>query len=166
MLGTHWYSSMGAINSTRQPGPGGGVNVLASLARYRRPIWITEADRSWGSAPAPPPPVSPTRQRAGREPSPAGEAAQAQYLETALAGYAELATAEPLLQAVIIYELLDQPAFQSLPPPANREGFFGLVEVKNSSTGDGWRWEVGRRKPAFHAVAAFNKAQATQMKTR
>lgn len=51
VLGTHWYSSMGAINCTRQPGPGGGVNVLAMLARYKRPIWITEADRSGGSVP-------------------------------------------------------------------------------------------------------------------
>lgn len=33
-----------------------------------------------------------------------GEAAQAQYLETALLGYTELALAEPLLQAVIICE--------------------------------------------------------------
>jgi hypothetical protein len=113
ILAWHWYSEMGDMAKVR-----GSLDLLQVLSAFRRPLWITEINRRDGS-------------KGGQD------AAMADYLRTDVARLAS----HRAVEAVFIYELLDQPYFG-----AEGESDYGLVTVERSHEG---RWRTGRKKAAF-----------------
>jgi hypothetical protein len=102
----------------------GNFNLLEHLKRFGRPIWLTELNHRGGSL--------------GNK-----HAEQAEYLVK----LARQLRATPGVEAMFVYELLDEPYFG----PNNPESHYGLVELLRGSDG---LWKIGRRKPAFGALQA------------
>lgn len=115
ILAWHWYSEMGDIHRA------GGQDFLDRLRKFGKPIWITEINRRGGSLGNP--------------------QEQADYLARTAR---QLATS-PGVQAMFVYELLDEPYFG----PTNPESHYGLVELHKGAAG---QWQIGQRKPAFQAI--------------
>ncbi len=118
ILSWHWYSEMGDIARAH-----GNDNLLAELARFGKPIWITEWNRRGGSLGA------------------SGEAEQADYLRQSLLRFRELAAEYPL-EAVFVYELFDEPYFG----PHNPESHYGLIRLEKNEHG---LWTPAQPKPAL-----------------
>ena len=147
-----WYSDMGDLDNTSscipaagcsRPGP--GMNPLEKLLTYNQSIWIGEMNRKSGSVLCDGPSPGCRTTTALTQ--------QAQYL---LELIKQLAQKHPQLEAVFVYELLDQPmidgaACGKLKGSLCGEGHYGLVEVKRSGAG----WLVGQKKPAWDAVHQF-----------
>jgi hypothetical protein len=119
ILGWHWYSEMGDPAKAN-----GSFNLLEHLKRFGRPIWFTELSHRGGSL--------------GNK-----RTEQAQYLVK----LARQLRATPGVEAMFVYELLDEPYFGL----DNPESHYGLVEILRGNNG---LWQVGRRKPAFGALRA------------
>jgi len=119
ILGWHWYSEMGDPAKAN-----GNINLPEHLKRFGRPIWFTELNHRGGSL--------------GKK-----HAEQAEYLVK----LARQLRATPGVEAMFVYELLDEPYFG----PNNPESHYGLVELLRGSNG---LWQIGRRKPAFGALRA------------
>ena len=114
ILAWHWYSAMGDMTHVQ-----GKLDLVARLAGYGKPLWITEINRQGGSMNG-------------------GEREQADYVGKAAAQL----RGNPAIAALFIYELLDEPYFG----PHNIESYCGLVEVaRNNHRG----WQVVRKKQAF-----------------
>ena len=120
ILGWHWYSEMGDPANTS-----GGFNLLAHLKGFGKPIWFTELNRRGGSL-------------RGKH------AEQAEYLLK----LGRQLRASPGVEAMFVYELLDEPYFG----PDNPESHYGLAELLRG--GDGL-WQIGPRKPAFGALRSL-----------
>lgn len=106
ITGTHWYSDQGSITNVG----GGGVNSLEILARFNKPIWVTEFNARPGSM---------------------GEQAEAQWLTKTMADWDALAS-KYNVQAAHIYELLDQPEMGSSP-----EARYGLYTATGTYKASG-----------------------------
>jgi hypothetical protein len=119
ILGWHWYSEMGDPAKANS-----NINLPEHLKRFGRPIWFTELNYRGGSL--------------GNK-----HAEQADYLVK----LARQLRATPGVEAMFVYELLDEPYFG----PDNPESHYGLVELQRGSDG---QWQIGRRKPGFSALRA------------
>jgi hypothetical protein len=115
ILAWHWYSDMGDITKVN-----GNCNLIDILRRFGKPIWITEANRRDGSM-------------NGKE------AEQAEHLKKIALQWKNIHD----IQAVFVYELLDEPYFGN-----DGEAFYGFVEIVKNAEG---KWQVGRKKPAIEA---------------
>ena len=126
ILGWHWYSEMGDITSAA------GVNALAKITAFGKPIWINEYNRRGGNG------------------GDKGEAEQAAALTAMTRTFAGLSAAYPI-RALMAYELLDEPYFG----PDNPESHYGLVGLRKDAAG---RWEPAAEHPAFSALAQEYRA--------
>jgi hypothetical protein len=124
ILSWHWYSEMGDMTAVQ-----GRLNLVERLHRYGKPLWITEVNRRNGSKGA-------------------KEAAEAGYMSRDIARLA----ANPGIDALFIYELLDEPYFGP-----DGESDYGLVSMKQDHDG---RWQIAGKKKAFAAYQAVIKAGA------
>jgi hypothetical protein len=124
ILSWHWYSEMGDMTAVQ-----GRLNLVERLHRYGKPLWITEVNRRNGSKGA-------------------KEADEAGYMSRDIARLA----ANPGIDAVFIYELLDEPYFGP-----DGESDYGLVTMKQDHDG---RWQIAGKKKAFAAYQAVIKASA------
>lgn len=131
ILSWHWYSEMGDIAAVR-----GNFNLLARLASFGKPIWITEMNRRGGSL--------------GDE----GERLQAEYLT----GTIQQMSRQNAIRAVFVYELLDEPQFG----PDNPESHYGLVRVEKREG----RWRVGSLKQAFHRLRVLARGRSATSEHR
>ena len=102
VLAWHWYSEMGDMTRVQ-----GKLDLVGRLARFGKPLWLTEINRRDGS-------------RGGREAEEAG------YLSTALAGL----RANPAVRGLFVYELLDEPYFGE-----GGESRYGLAEIARGPDG-------------------------------
>lgn len=140
-IGTAGWGHVGAFERMQQDGIKWDISVwhiygqdpewaFKELARYGRPIWVTEFNNPLGS------------QR--------GEEQQADGLKQAMIRLREL-QADYDVEAAHIYELLDEtywaPSF---------EAHMGLVRL--NATGDGG-WAIGEPKPAYGAVRGIIRGE-------
>jgi hypothetical protein len=102
ILAWHWYSEMGDITRVQ-----GTLDLVGYLARYGKPLWLTEAGLRGGSA-------------GGRDRELADYVAQA----------AARMGANPGVGGFFVYELLDEPYFGEA-----GESHYGLVEVARDRAG-------------------------------
>ncbi|RYD35089.1 MAG: hypothetical protein EOP87_07965 [Verrucomicrobiaceae bacterium] len=117
ILAWHWYSEMGDITAASDR----KIDVIRLLKdRYGKPIWITEINRRDGS-------------KGGMERE------QAEYI----AGPVAKLAAHPDVEAIFLYELLDEPYFGE-----SGESDYGLVTVEKGSG----KWKPADRKPGFGAL--------------
>lgn len=141
-VGTAGWGHLGAFARMKTDGIEWDISVwhmygqnpewaFKELAKYQRPIWVTEFNHPGGSHD--------------------GKEAQAQGLTRAMAQLADLQGTYPV-EAAHIYELMDEPYWQGY------EAHMGLVEMKQDEQG---RWAPGERKPAYEAVKAFVAPEAT-----
>jgi hypothetical protein len=126
ILGWHWYSEMGDITSAA------GVNALARITAFGKPIWINEYNRRGGNG------------------GDKGEAEQATVLAAMTQQFAALSATYPI-RALMAYELLDEPYFG----PDNPESHYGLVGLRKDAAG---RWEPAAEHPVFAALAKEYRA--------
>jgi hypothetical protein len=131
ILGWHWYSEMGDMTKVR-----GTFDLLARLRSYGKPIWITEINRRGGSM-------------GGKEEE------QAAYLS----GAARQLSALPGVEALFVYELLDEPYFGA----DNPESHYGLVGLAKGTDG---RWRTGWQKMAFSTLRQIMTKGEGQKTTR
>ncbi|HWZ96011.1 MAG TPA: glycosyl hydrolase [Opitutaceae bacterium] len=122
ILSWHWYSEMGDMTAVQ-----GRLNLVERLHRYGKPLWITEVNRRDGSKGA-------------------KEAEASAYMSGEIARLA----ANPGIDGLFIYELLDEPYFGP-----DGESDYGLVTLKQDHDG---RWQIARRKKAFAAYQAMIRA--------
>ncbi|MDD5323652.1 MAG: CARDB domain-containing protein [Methylococcales bacterium] len=101
IIGIDWYSDMGDITNVR----GRGFDLVSYIkTHFGKPLWITEANRKYGSMNG-------------------NEAAQATYLSQTAQAMAK----NPDVDAFIAYELFDEPGL-----PDVNEHNYGLVKFKQS----------------------------------
>jgi hypothetical protein len=100
--------------------------AFEQIARFERPIWVTEFNNPYGSQP--------------------GETQQAEGVVRTMKRLSELED-EFGIEAAFIYELLDEPYWAP-----SFEAEMGLVTLTEREDGS---WETGARKPAFTAVRSF-----------
>jgi hypothetical protein len=96
ILAWHWYSEMGDLTHV-----GGRFDLVAYLARFGKPLWLTEINLRNGSA-------------AGRDRE------LAEFMTQAISKIG----ANPGIGGLFVYELLDEPYFGE-----NGESHYGLVET-------------------------------------
>jgi hypothetical protein len=146
----HWYSEMGDLNNSTGP----HVDVFQHLVDLGKPIWLTELNRRGGSGSYPPP-------------QPPSEKLQAEWLTHELSLLHNLSLAQPLLQAVMIYELYDQmdidhnislTCFDEAKDP---EACYGLVRVNwtQTSSPPSSTFTPSGRKLAWEAVHTWVQHQ-------
>ena len=129
IVGYHWYSHMGSLESSRPDESGLGVNVLAELAKMGMPIWITESNRWTGTIDG-------------------NEKAQADDVVGFAKQMASLSS-KYNIQAVIFYELCDEHYFDI----NDFEAHMGLVNVfKDAASGS---WFIGAPKLAYIGLKEF-----------
>jgi hypothetical protein len=102
ILAWHWYSEMGDMTRVK-----GRLDLVAYLARFGKPLWLTEINRRDGS-------------RGGRERE------EADFISVSVARL----RAHPGVRGVFIYELLDEPYFG-----ASGESAYGLVGLARGPEG-------------------------------
>jgi hypothetical protein len=119
ILAWHWYSGMGDMTKVQ-----GKFDLLARLAGYGKPLWITEINRNDGSMDG-------------------QEKEQAEYVGRA----ATQLHSNPAIAALFIYELLDEPYFGQ----KNAEAHYGLVKIVRNKKN---MWQVERNKEAFEVLKA------------
>jgi hypothetical protein len=144
-IGTAGWGHVGAFDRLLADGVGWDVSVwhlygettdlawaLDHLARFGKPVWITEINADGGDA--------------------KGEAEQAATLERMLARIRALAPAGRV-EAAFFYELLDEPYWSGV------EAHMGAATLERDGAG-GWR--IGRRKPVFDVLRAAAGGQAAR----
>lgn len=100
ILGLHWYSDMGDLNNAK-----GNGDVLAIMASFGKPVWITEINRrngSWNNG------------------SNSGESDQVNWINR----YICQLNQRQYVGAFFVYELFDEPVFASTDPA---ESAYGIV---------------------------------------
>ena len=102
-----WYSDMGDLDNTSSclfgnKRCGAGVSVFQKLLSYNKSIWIGELNRRCGSVLCDDPQVPQCRNATALQ-------QEADYLSHELNLLRQLAVAHPQLEAVFVYQLLDQP---------------------------------------------------------
>jgi hypothetical protein len=133
-IGTAGWGHVGAFERIHNDGIKWDISVwhtygedpewaFEKIARYNRPIWVTEFNNPYGS------------QRSERQ--------QAEGLKQAMARLQEL-QGRYKVEAAHIYELLDETYWAP-----SYEAFMGLVRLKVTDKGG---WTTGEPKPAYFAV--------------
>jgi hypothetical protein len=102
ILAWHWYSEMGDMTRVE-----GKLDLVAYLARFGKPLWLTEINRRDGS-------------RGGRDRE------EADFISVSVARL----RANPAVRGVFVYELLDEPYFG-----ASGESAYGLVGLDRGPEG-------------------------------
>jgi hypothetical protein len=125
VLAWHWYSEMGDMTRVQ-----GKLDLLARLARFGKPLWLTETNRRDGSL-------------GGRE----GE--EARYISADLARL----RADPRVGGIFAYELLDEPYFGE-----SGESHYGLAEVERGPDGRWAVGRRKPAFLSFRALAAADQA--------
>jgi len=121
ILSWHWYSHMGDITRVQ-----GKLDLVKYLKRFGKPLWLTETNRSHGSAGG-----------SDRE--------LAQFMADSVAQMG----ANPGISGLFIYELLDEPYFGE-----SGESHYGLVEIARSVGGKWEVGQKKAAYDAFRAVVA------------
>lgn len=140
-MGTAGWGHVGAFERMQEDGIQWDISVwheygqdsewaFKVLARYDRPIWVTEVNAPFGSQ--------------------KGEQQQSDGLKKAMLRLEQLQK-QYRVEAAIIYELLDEPYWAP-----DFEAVMGLVRVDGSEQ-DGWR--LGEPKPAYGTVRALAKGE-------
>ena len=138
-IGTAGWGHVGAFERMHQDGIRWDISVWHTygqdvewaakiLARYGKPVWVTEFNHPNGSQD--------------------GEQPQAEGLKRAMARLRDLQAAYPI-EAAHIYELLDETYWAP-----DFEAFMGLVRLIDNGKGG---WAVGDPKPAYFAVREMIK---------
>lgn len=133
-IGTAGWGHVGAFERMHRDGIEWDISVwhmygddpeaaFRFLAKYNRPIWVTEFNNAYGS-------------RRGEEEQVRGLVKQMQRLRELQHDYD--------VEAAHIYELLDEPYWAP-----SFEAVMGLARLEKS---DGGRWKIGGMKPAYDAV--------------
>jgi hypothetical protein len=141
-VGTAGWGHIGAFERMKADGINWEISVwhmygddpewgFKHLARYGRPIWLTEFNHLGGS-------------KDGKE-------AQAEGLKRTISLLGDLQETYRV-EAAHIYELLDEPYWEGY------ESYMGLIEMKKDARG---QWVLGARKPAYDAVKAHLALGAT-----
>ena len=136
-MGTAGWGHLGAFERMEKDGIRWDISVwhaygqdtewaFKTLARYGRPIWLTEFNNPFGSQ--------------------QGEELQAEKLKQIMARLRELQSTYKL-EAAHIYELLDETYWAP-----DFEAYMGLVRLKARPGGG---WVAGEPKPAYFAVRDF-----------
>jgi hypothetical protein len=136
-IGTAGWGHVGAFERMRQDGIDWDITVwhmygqdpqwaFEQIARFERPIWVTEFNHPYGSR--------------------SDEGMQADGLTQIMARLRELRDRFDV-QAAHIYELLDEPYWAP-----SYEAEMGVVRLTEREEGG---WAVGEPKPAYHAVRTF-----------
>ena len=134
-VGTAGWGHTGAFDRYRDEGVNWEISVwhhyggnpewaFKLLAKFGKPIWVTELNHPLGS-------------------NNGGEEGQAKGLEDAMAMLLKLAPVYNV-EAAFVYELLDEAYWAP-----NFEAYMGLVQLQRDADGD---WTLGNRKIAYQTV--------------
>ncbi len=123
ILAWHWYSEMGPIIAASKD----KIDVIKLLKDgFGKPIWLTEINRRDGS-------------KKGKED------AQAEYISGPIADLSK----HPDINAVFLYELLDEPYFGE-----SGESDYGIANISKESG----KWKITGMKPSFDAFRKLTRA--------
>ncbi len=110
IIGYHWYSDMDDYSKKVK------VNIFKSLSQYNKPIWFTEVNVHNGTYKN-----------------------SETYQSSWIGSFSKACKAYPLVKAIFVYELLDQPLLKEV---TEGERNYGIVKWKTGKPGvSGWNFK-------------------------